>query len=462
LNDIPKDTNMKQYAEPHPDLARLPTRRSWQDARGPETVAKATKIRWVILFLIGLMYLLCYMDRSYISVAQPEIAKHFGLNKAGMGLVLASFTLAYAIGQVPAGWFGDRFGPKRVLTALMLLWSASAAMTGAVFGFTSLLSARFLLGLGEAGAFPVATSGMQLWFPRVERGRIQGTVHFLGRFAVALTPFIAAWIMPVFGWRTLFYVFGALGVLWALCFTAFYKDFPEHHNRVNRAELAFIRGVNPNDPVKMPEILEAAPPWKEILLSSNMWFISLGNFCLVFTTSFFFTWYPTYLREHLHMSIRSLGMWGSIPLLAGMAGDVIGGSVSDMIFRITSNAGRARRLVAIPSFLLAGCFIIPAALTSNTVNSILFLAASFFFLECIIGPMWALPMDVGGSFSGTVTGVMSAVGSLGGPLMAVFYGALFNLDQWVAPFVVSACVMLAGALIWALLIDPEEPIPRAL
>ena len=151
--------------------------------------AKATKTRWVILFLISLMYLICYMDRSNISVAQPEIAKQFGLSKSAMGLVLAAFTWAYALGQVPAGWFGDRFGPKRVLTVIMTLWSATAVMTGAALGFGSLFGARFLLGLSEAGAFPVASRGMQLWFPRVERGRIQGTTHFFSRFAVAITPF---------------------------------------------------------------------------------------------------------------------------------------------------------------------------------------------------------------------------------------------------------------------------------
>ena len=106
------------------------------------------------------------MDRSNISVAQPEIAKQFRLNKTSMGLVLAAFTWAYALGQVPAGWLGDRFGPKKVLAVIMSWWALAAAMTGAALGLYSLFSARFLLGLGEAGAFPMASRGMQLWFPR--------------------------------------------------------------------------------------------------------------------------------------------------------------------------------------------------------------------------------------------------------------------------------------------------------
>jgi sugar phosphate permease len=423
--------------------------------------SKPTHMRWFVLVLLSLMYLITYMDRSNISVAEPEIAKQFGLSKSAMGLVLAAFTWAYALGQIPSGWLGDRFGPKRVLTVIMTLWSATAVMTGAAFGFGSLFGARFLLGLSESGAFPVASRGMQLWFPRVERGRIQGTTHFFSRFAVAITPFIAGSILLAFGWRAIFYIFGSLGVVWALAFSLFYRNLPEEHTGVNRAELARIRGVNPDGSIKRPAVSRLATPWEHILLSPNMWFISLGYFCFFFGTNFYLTWYPTYLREHLHMSIRSLGIWGALPLFAGMAGDVIGGSLSDLIFKTTGKAKLARRVVAAPGFLLASVFVIPAALTANKFSSIACLAASFFFLEWVIGPAWAVPMDVGGQFSGTVTGVMNMVGALGGAATAVVYGFLFNRGLWVAPFLVSAGVMLVGALIWIFLINPDVSVVGA-
>ena len=127
-----------------------------------------------------------------------------------------------------------------------------------------------------------------------------------------------------------------------------------------------------------------------------------------------------------------------------MAGDITGGSLSDLIFKTTGKAKLARRVVAAPGFLLAGAFVIPAALTANEFSSIACLAVSFFFLEWVIGPAWAVPMDVGGQFSGTVTGVMNMVGALGGASTAVVYGSLFNRGYWVAPFLVSAGVMLSG------------------
>src|ERR1700686_4664570 len=324
-------------------LDTTPTSASPKAATLEIATSKPTKTRWLILLLISFMYLITYMDRSNISVAQPEIAKQFCLSKPAMGLVLAAFTWAYALGQVPSGWFGDRFGPKRVLTVIMTLWSATAATTGAGFTFGHLFGARFRLGLSKSRSFPVASRGMQLWFPRVERGRIQGTTHFFSRFAVAVTPFIAGSILIAFGWRAIFYIFGSLGVVWAIAFSFFYRNIPEEHKGVNRMELASIRGVNPDGTIKPPAITRVATPWKQILLSPNMWFISLGYFCFFFGTNFYLTWYPTYLREHLHMSIRSLGIWGSMPLLAGMVGGVTGGALSGAFFKTNGKATLARR-----------------------------------------------------------------------------------------------------------------------
>src|SRR5262249_141155 len=150
-------------------------------------------------------------------------------------------TWAYAIGQIPIGWLGDRFGPKRILILLIASTSACAILTGAAIGLGSLFAARFLLGIAEAGAFPVASRGMQLSFAPSERGRIQGVPHFFSRFAVAITPLTAGGLLIAYGWRAMFYVFGAIGFVWVAAFWWFYRERPEDHARVNRAELAEIR-----------------------------------------------------------------------------------------------------------------------------------------------------------------------------------------------------------------------------
>jgi sugar phosphate permease len=434
---------------------------SEQSAAATAGAAKPTKTRWFVLFLISLMYLICYMDRSNISVAQPEIAKAFGLSKTSMALVLSAFTWSYALGQIPAGWLGDRFGPKRVLTVIMSWWSAAAMMTGAALGLGSLLGARFLLGLGEAGAFPVASRGMQLWFPRSERGRIQGTTHFFSRFAVAVTPFVAGTIMLAFGWRAIFYIFGSLGLVWSVVFALCYRNRPEEHAGVNGAELAQIRGRTADGAIRSLTMSRQAAPWKRILGSPNMWFIALGYCCFFFGTNFYLTWYPTYLREYRHLSLQALGLMGSVPLFAGMAGDLVGGSLSDLMFKRTGKARFSRSVVAAPGFLFSGVFLVPAAITQSAWTSVLCLAISFFFLEFVIGPAWAVPMDVGGQFSGTVTGIMNMAGALAASVTPLVFGYYFGRGSWMVPFFITSCVMLAGALIWTFLINPERSVVEA-
>src|SRR6202047_2366471 len=185
---------------------------------------KPTSTRWVVLFLISLMYLLTYMDRSNISVAAPAIAKEFGLSKTAMGFVFSAFLWAYAMGQIPGGWLGDRFGPRRVLLAIIPFWSLTVVATGLTTGVISLIAIRFILGLSEAGAFPIATRAMQLWFAKSERGLVHGVTHSFSRFAVAITPFVAVSIMAAFGWRTIFYIFGSAGFLLSLALSVFSRD----------------------------------------------------------------------------------------------------------------------------------------------------------------------------------------------------------------------------------------------
>lgn len=402
------------------------------------------------------MYLITYMDRSNISVAAPAIAKEFGLSKTAMGIVFGAFTWAYALGQFPGGWLGDRIGPRKVLTVIMLWWAVAAAFTGFATGFASLLCARFFLGLGEAGAFPVATRGMQLWFPKAERGRIQGITHCFSRFAVAVTPFVAVGIMRAIGWRAIFYIFGSLGAIWAIAFYVIYLNRPEEHKGVNRSELAHIRGLNPDGSIKQFGMTKRQDvPWKRILSSPNMWYIAVAYGCFFYGTYFFLTWYPTYLQEYRHFSLKSLGFVASLPLFAGMVGDLTGGWISDTVYRRTGKLKLARRIVAVPGLLVSGAMLIPTATTRDPWTAVTCLAISFFFLELVIGPAWAVPMDVGGESSGTVSSVMNTAGALGASASPVVFGFFAQRGFWIAPFFVTAGVLLSGALIWTFLINPE-------
>jgi len=421
-----------------------------------------TKGRWWLLALISVMYLICYMDRANIGLAQADISREFGLDKVAMGWVFSAFAGAYALGQIPAGWLGDKFGPKIILTSIMLWWAVTAVGTGLAVGFLTLFGARFLLGIGEAGAFPVASRGMQPWFAQKERGRIQGITHFFSRLAVAITPFIALGIMNRFGWRVIFWGFGSIGIVWAIAFYVIYKNKPEESKHVNQAELAKIRGLNPGGTIKLPNLAaRPAVPWGRIFSSPNMWFIAIAYGCFFYGTYFFLTWYPTYLREYRHFGKDELASVAAIPLMIGMVGDVVGGAITDFLYHRTGKLKLSRRIVAAPAMLLSGVFIIPAATTSDPWTSVWFLAASFFCLEMVIGPAWAVPMDVGGQYSGTVTGVMNMAGALGSFMTPLVFAAFIKRGEWVQPFFVTAGVMVTGTLIWTFLINPEKSVVDA-
>jgi len=416
----------------------------------------------MVLLLISLMYMITYMDRTGISIAAPAMAKEFRLSQTAIGIVFSVFLWAYAIGQIPLGSLADRLGPRMVLLIIVPFWSLMTATTAIAGGLASLIAVRFVFGLAEAGAFPTATRAMQLWFPKSERGIVHGVTHSFSRFAVAIVPFIAVSIMVTFGWRWIFYIFGAAGLLWSIAFYFLYRNLPEEHPRVNQSELAHIRGCAPDGTIKAVDLhQQLATPWKTIFRSANMWYIAAGYCCFYYGTYFFMTWFPTYLLEYRHLSLKAVGILASLPLLAGMVGDIAGGILTDAVYRKTGKLKFARRVVAAPAMLASGACLIPAATTHSAWTAILCLTASLFFLELVVSPAWAVPMDVGGEFSGTVSGVMNMAGSLAASLSPIVFGALIQRGLWVTPFFISAAVLLAGALIWGFLIDPERSVLTA-
>jgi sugar phosphate permease len=428
-------------------------------AAGKLVGAKRSNIRWYVLLLISLMYMITYMDRSNISIAAPEMAKEFGFSKTEVALVFSAFAWAYAAGQVPGGWLADFFGPKRVLLVIVPFWSLMTAATAWASGATSLFVVRFAFGLGEAGAFPTASRAMQLWFPKSERGFVQGMTHCFSRLAIAITPLAAVMIMNAWGWRWIFYIFALLGVAWSVVFFFFYRNRPEDEARVNAEELAHIRGSSPSGEVSsLATQVRSEVPWRSIFTSPNMWFIAVAYGCFFYGAYFYVSWFPTYLLEFRHLSLSSVGYLASLPLISAMVGDLAGGLLTDHVLRRTGNLRLARRVVAAPGLFLAALLLIPAGTTDSAITAILCLTASNFFLELVLGPAWAVPMDVGGTSSGTVTAVMNMVGAVGASISPLVFGFLVERGSWVAPFYVTAAVLASGSLIWIFLIDPEKSV----
>src|SRR5882672_7877858 len=197
---------------------------------------RPTRVRHVVLWLTVAAYMITYMDRVVISAALPVIQRELGFTLVTMGWILGAFRWSYALFQIPGGWLGDKIGPRRALAFIVTWWSLFTSATALTWSALSMAVCRFLFGMGEAGAFPIATRSLSRWMLPDERGFAQGLTHAASRVGAALTPALVVVIMLRYGWRIPFILFGLLGLTWAAVWYWYYRDTPAEHKSVNAAE----------------------------------------------------------------------------------------------------------------------------------------------------------------------------------------------------------------------------------
>lgn len=394
------------------------------------------------------------MDRVVISTAVPSIQKEFGFSIVTMGWILGSFQWAYALFQIPGGWFGDRVGPRRALSLIVVWWSAFTSATTLAWNAVSMAAVRFLFGMGEAGAFPIATRSLSRWMLPSERGFSQGITHAGSRLGAALTPALVVQIIAAYGWRAPFICFGLLGLIWAGVWFWYYRDSPADHNRINAAEREMIQSALGSAPV-----VRRSVPWKQILSSGQMWMICAMYFCYAYNVSVYLTWFPKYLSDHRGFSLQKMGLYASLPLLAGTLGDLCGGWISDILAKHTGDIKMARRMVAIAGFLLAAVSIGFATLTADPLRSVVYSCFSMLGLELTVGVSWAVTIDIGGESAGSVSALMNTFGNTGGAMASVLTGYLVKFSGWNLPFLVVSGLSALAALLF-LRIDAGRPLIR--
>ena len=228
---------------------------------------------------------------------------------------------------------------------------------------------------------------------------------------------------------------------------------------MNKTELQKIRGVDTGGVIKPPPMdKQTNVPWMTLIRSPNMWAIMCAYFTYVYCLWIFLSWLPSYLIEARHFTLIKVGIYASLPLFAGVVGDTVGGVATDWLLKKTGSAKIGRRAVAIVGLLGCAICIVPAALTDNALVAVYGLTAAMFFLEFTIGPSWAVPMDTGGKYSGTVSGMMNMAGNFGAAISPIVFGVLAQIGNWEAPFIVAAGLLVVGAGVWAFWLDPDKHI----
>jgi MFS family permease len=417
-----------------------------QLSNAPERVTsqRPTHVRHYVLGLTVAAYMITYMDRVVLSTTVPSIMKELGFSLITMGAIQASFRWAYAIFQIPGGWLGDRIGPRRALSLIVCWWSLFTSFTALAWNATAMVVIRFIFGMGEAGAFPIATRSLSRWMLAHERGHAQGVTHAGSRLGAALAPPLVVWLIRLYGWRMPFFVFGAIGILWAATWFLYYRDSPEEHRGVNAAERDMIHSSSGGARAKVG----TAVPWRSILSSRTIWALSAMYFCYQYSLAVYLDWFPTYLKDFRGFSLTQMGFYASLPMLAGTAGDLLGGWLTDMLLRRTGNVTLSRRVVGAAGFLLGAAGIIPATLTHDPKTCVAFSCLAFGALEVTVAVSWAIPLDIAGDFAGSAAAIMNMTGNIGAALSPTVLTYLVKYYGWNIPFLVAAGLSVIGAAIY--------------
>jgi sugar phosphate permease len=406
------------------------------------THARPTHVRHVVLGLTVAAYMITYMDRQVLATTRPAIMEELGISLVAMGWVTFAFRMAYALFQIPGGWLGDTIGARRALTMVVSWWSVFTALTALAWSAASMIVIQVFFGLGEAGAFPIATRSLSRWMRPTERGFAQGITHAGSRLGGAITPpIVALAIVPFFGWRAAFYAFGVLGVVWSAVWFFYYRDTPEEHAGTNDAERELIAGG-----IKRKSMGKV--PWRQILSHGNLWVLSVMYFFYNYNLNVYQDWFPTYLRQSKGMTLAQMGIYASLPLMAGVIGDLAGGWFSDIVLRRTGNVNLARRWVAIAGFVLSAAATVPAVLAHDPKVSVACYCVAFFGLEWTVGISWAVTLDIGGDYAGSVSAVMNMLGNIGGAVAATVVTYTAARYGWNVPFLMTAGLCLIAAVLY--------------
>jgi MFS transporter, ACS family, glucarate transporter len=418
----------------------------------PLTSVRPTRVRYVITAYAMVLAIVTYLDRVCISQAAPAMMHDLGLTRVQMGWALSVFGWAYALFEVPGGWLGDRIGPRRVLMRVVLWWSLFTAATGWVWNAASLIATRTLFGAGEAGCFPNLTRVFTTWLPVHERERAQGLLWLAARWSGAFTPLVVAYVLDLITWRRTFELFGLFGVVWAIAFYRSYRDDPRTHPSVNEAELALL-------PTREQSAVGAKVPWSRIARSASVWLLCIQYACLSYGWYFYITWLPTYLREARGTSVKFGALLASLPLLLGGIGCMVGAQIIRRLVAARTSVIVARRIVAIVGFVGASACVLGFTRVADPVRAMLLLGLAGFFNDFVMPACWAGCMDIGGRYSGTVSGTMNMVGNIGGALSPLIIGYILTSSpgNWTLTFYVSSAIYLMGSVCW-LFIDAQTPL----
>ena len=400
-----------------------------------------------VLAMLFFLVLVMYFDRLCIAVAGPRIQHDLNISPSNWGWVIGAFTLAYALFEIPSGMMGDRIGPRRVLTRIVLWWSAFTALTGAVSSYPLMLVVRFLFGAGEAGAFPNSATVIQRWIPDSERARATSVIWTASAVGGILTPLIVVPIQKIYGWQFSFFLFGSFGLFWAALWYWWFRDTAAEKPGVSAAERELI-----GNPIRRSG---HGPPWSKLFRNGNFVRLLLMYHTYCWGAYFFLTWYPTYLQLGRGLTEDQMKIASSLPAWVSLVSLLGGGYLSDRLARRHS-LRVARSAVGATGLIISGVCLALATVTRDNTVAVGLLTVGGGAMGMMIPVSWSICVDLAREHVGAVSGAMNTAGQVGSLISSVAFGYLVewtgSYDRALMPL--AAALIVSGCLFAS--IDPSK------
>ncbi|HEY1845446.1 MAG TPA: MFS transporter [Buttiauxella sp.] len=416
-------------------------------------------IRWIIVLLLFLVYMINYLDRVALSITLPMIEKDLSINAEEFGMIFGSFFFGYALFNFIGGLAVDKFGPMLVLGSAVGLWSIFCGMTALATGFWSMLILRVLFGMAEGPICSSANKMINGWFPKKQAATAVGFLSAGSPLGGAVAGPIVGYLALSFGWRPAFMIVCAIGIVWMLAWFFIVADSPEKSRRVSAEERAYI------DQLKAVDHIEAVGPSVNHSLGYYIkqpiiLVTAFAFFCYNYILFFFLSWFPSYLVQSHGLNIKEMSITTMIPWIVGFIGLAMGGVISDAILRMTGKVLLSRKIVLVVCLLAAAICVALAGTVTQVVPAVILMSVSIFFLYVTGSIYWAIIQDVVNKERiGSVSGFIHFVGSVSGIIGPVVTGFIVqNTGKFDSAFILAGCVAALGAVLVLFVIrQPKTP-----
>jgi ACS family hexuronate transporter-like MFS transporter len=413
-------------------------------------------MRWWMVGLVTLGLIVNYLARNTLSVAAPTMMADLHITTAEYSYIVVAWQVCYAVMQPVAGYVLDAIGTKIGFAVFALAWSLACASAALARGWQSMAFFRGLLGLTEAAGIPAGVKATTEWFPARERSVAIGWFNIGSSIGALCAPPLVVWCILHAGWQWAFVVVGAIGIVWTLIWTFFYKH-PRDQKMLLDSERDYI--LSGQEAKHADDAKKAG--WRQIVKSRNFWSIAIPRFLSEPAWQTFNAWIPLYMATERHMNLKEIAAFAWLPFLAADIGCVLGGYLSPIIHkRFDVSLFQSRKWVVVIgslSMIAPGC----VGLVESPYTAILLLCIGGFAHQTLSGALYSITSDVFGKNEvATATGLAGMSGYLGATLFTLLFGVLVTHVGYSPMFVVLAIFdVLAAVVVWMLVREsgPRPP-----